>query len=97
MDDEGVELLEQVPGLDRAAADRDHARLAAAGRLAEEAGLELAERSLSALLEQLPDGPLRTLDLVVDVEERPSQPRSNLAAERGLARSHEAHEDEVAA
>jgi hypothetical protein len=94
--DEDVEVLEQVPSLDGAAADGDHGRLAAPGRLAEEAGLDLAKRSLSLLLEELPDRPLRTLDLLVDIQERPTQAGCNLAAEHGLAGSHEADQREVA-
>jgi hypothetical protein len=82
MDDECVELLEQIPRLDRAAAHGDDARLTALGRLAEKARLQLAERSLSVLLEELPDRALRKLDLLVDVQERPSQPPCDLAAER---------------
>src|SRR5690242_10813225 len=96
MDYECVSVREQAAGLDRSAADGDDARLAPVERRSDELRLELAERSLALRLEQVPDRPFRTLDLVVDVVERPPQPFGDLAAERRLARAHEADEDEVA-
>ena len=95
VDLEGIEARKQVMGLDRAAADSDHARLAASCRLAQKAGLQLSEGGLAALLEELPDRPFGPLDLVVDVEERPPEPVGHLGADRRLAGAHEADQHDV--
>jgi hypothetical protein len=96
MDDEDVERVEQLPGLDRAAPDGDHARAPASRGLADEARLDLAEGGLSPLREEIPDPAVCGLDLVVDVVERPPEPGRDLAADGRLAGSHEADEHEVA-
>ena len=95
VDREDVELVQEVPRLDRAAADGDHARLAAAAGLAEEPRFELAKGTFSPLREDLPDRPLGPLDLIVDVEERPAQAPRDLAADRRLAGSHEADQRDM--
>src|SRR5207249_3802861 len=63
VNDEGIELVEQVPRLDRAAADGDHARFAAVARVADEARFDLPECALALLGEEVPDRAFRTLDL----------------------------------
>ena len=81
----------------RTAAERDHRGLGLGERHADGVRLDLAEPVLAALLEELRDrlaGAL--LDRVVEVDERPAEPRRELAPERRLARAHEADERDVA-
>ncbi len=96
MDDERVELPEQISGLDRTSPDRDDRGLAPSARVTNELRLELAERRLAPLGEELPDRPVRRLDLAVDVVEGAAQALRDLLAERRLPRAHVAHEHEMA-
>src|SRR5581483_3414863 len=88
---------EQPARLDGAAAEGDHARRAALARVADEARLDLAERRLALLGEEVPDRALGPLDLVVDVDEAAAQPLGHDRPQRRLARAHEADQREVAA
>ena len=64
-------------------------------RLVQVPRLELAEGGFPARGEDLGDRPLRALDLRVHVHEGPPEPARDLRADRRLAGSHEADEDEV--
>src|SRR5207248_2539841 len=80
------------------AAERDHRRVRRGERDADGMLLDPPELGLAALGEELGDrlaGAL--LDRRVEIEEGTVEPLGELAPERGLARAHEADEDDVAA
>ncbi len=97
VEDERVEPVQEPPRLDGAASHGDHGRVAPPARVAHEPRLELAKRRLPLLCEELPDRPVRVLDLAVDVVERAAQAPRDLRADGRLPRAHEAHEHEVSA
>src|SRR6476646_7969514 len=88
-------MLEQVVRLDGAPSERYYARLRRAAAFTREARLELAERRLALLREEIPDRPVRSFDLFVDVVERPPEPPRDLRPDGRLAGAHEADEHYV--
>jgi hypothetical protein len=95
VDDEGIEPVQQLPRLDGTSADGDDGRRPSAARLADETRLELAERRLAPLGEDLRDRSLGALDLLVDVDERPTEALRDLGTDGRLAGSHEADQHDV--
>ena len=96
---EGVlaERLADRRRLDRAAAERDHGGPLALERPQRLLGLEHPEALLALPAEEIRDRAARgLLDLLVEVDERPSDQVRDARAERRLAGAHEADEGEVA-
>ena len=84
--------------LDDSAAGGDHRPVAVPQQqlLHEDLRLERAKAVLPVLREELGDRRAELLlDHLVEVEERPVEPPRHLAADRRLAGSHEADEDDV--
>ena len=92
-------LAQRVPDrgrLDGASAEREHRGAAVAERVERGLCLEQSELQLATLLEQLRDRLLqRPLELPVEIDEAPAEPRRHQRAERGLARAHEADQRDV--
>jgi hypothetical protein len=92
-------LAERAPdrrARDRAAAERDHRRLAPAQRVDRDRLLEHTELQLAAPREQLGNRLARAvLELAVEIDELAAEPARELDPERRLARAHEADEREV--
>ena len=91
--------LARLGGEHRAAAERDHRRLGAVehgrGDALPRSRLKPASPSRAKISSIVVPGP-RSISLV-EVDEGPAEPARDLAAERRLARAHEAGEREVAA
>ncbi len=92
------EQVSRVGGEHGTAAERDHRGLRPVEHRRGNPRLDHPEPRLAVAREELLDRRARlALDLVVEVDEGPIEPTRYLAAERRLARAHEAGEREVAA